>query len=180
MSLKHAILALLTTEDSSGYDLMKRFKERLGYFWNASHQQMYQQLKVMHQDELIEFEVEHQPNKPDRKIYSITPQGQQTLNEWLLSPVKPNKINDALLVKLYAGEFVDTQILIEEMQEHRATHEKMLRTFKELEKEYQALSQNERTKLRLPYLTLRRGILGEEAWLKWADEVDEVLLNLAP
>ncbi|MBP8236831.1 MAG: hypothetical protein KAX63_03840 [Pseudomonas sp.] len=29
--------------------------------------------------------------------------------------------------------------------------------------------------LRLPYLTLRRGILGEQSWLAWADEVEHVL-----
>jgi PadR family transcriptional regulator AphA len=27
----------------------------------------------------------------------------------------------------------------------------------------------------LPFLTLRRGILGEEAWLKWAQEAENTL-----
>ena len=47
MSLKHAILILLETEPGSGYDLVKRFKAGLGYFWNAKHQQVYQELKKL-------------------------------------------------------------------------------------------------------------------------------------
>ena len=41
MSLKHAILTLLESQPGSGYDLVKRFKDGLGYFWNAKHQQVY-------------------------------------------------------------------------------------------------------------------------------------------
>ncbi|MDQ3309120.1 MAG: hypothetical protein M3497_03260 [Gemmatimonadota bacterium] len=31
---------------------------------------------------------------------------------------------------------------------------------------------------RLVYMTLRRGILGEEAWLAWADELEAVIATL--
>lgn len=31
---------------------------------------------------------------------------------------------------------------------------------------------------RLAYMTLRRGILGEEAWLAWADELETVVATL--
>ncbi|MFT5717938.1 MAG: PadR family transcriptional regulator AphA, partial [Oleiphilaceae bacterium] len=57
-------MVLLETEAGSGYDLLKRFKQRLGFFWQASHQQIYQQLKVMHQDGLINFQREVQQGKP--------------------------------------------------------------------------------------------------------------------
>ena len=40
-----------------------------------------------------------------------------------------------------------------------------------VERELLALPEAERLAWRLPYLTLRRGILGEQAWLAWADEV---------
>ncbi len=41
----------------------------------------------------------------------------------------------------------------------------------DIERDYLALPVAERKAWRLPYLTLRRGILGEQAWLAWADEV---------
>jgi PadR family transcriptional regulator, regulatory protein AphA len=31
---------------------------------------------------------------------------------------------------------------------------------------------------RLVYMTLRRGILGERAWLAWADEVEAVMATM--
>lgn len=178
MSLKHAILTLLETEEGSGYDLLKRFQQRLGFFWNASHQQIYAQLKSMRNEQLIEFEVEAQDNKPDKKVYSLTPQGREALQQWIANPVKTNKINDALLVKLYAGHLADTATLLEEIESHRSTHQRMLDTFVALEGEYQHSSQQEQRAIALPYLTLRRGILGEQAWLAWADEVIEYLKQL--
>jgi len=175
MSLKHAILTLLETEEGSGYDLLKRFKQRLGFFWNASHQQIYLQLKKMSEDGLIKFDLETQQGRPDRKVYHVTPAGKQVLMDWMEGSVKVDKVNDALLVKLYAGHLVDPNTLNKEITKHKVIHQRMLDTFLALEKEYLLLQDNEKAPFTLPYLTLRKGILGEQAWLTWADEVSEYL-----
>ncbi len=175
MSLKHAVLALLEAEEGSGYDLLKRFQARLGYFWNASHQQIYQQLKKMHSDGLIDCELETQTDRPNRKVYSVTPSGRSALLEWLSSSVKPGKINDALLVKLYAGALMENDALLREINEHRQIHQSMLNTFLGIEAQYHASPKREQKELQLPFLTLRRGILGEQSWLAWADEVEAAL-----
>lgn len=175
MSLKHAILTLLETEESSGYDLLKQFQSRLGYFWNASHQQIYAQLKTMHTEELIDFHVEAQHNKPDKKVYTLTQAGRTALSDWVNQPLKLGKVNDALLVKLYAGHLADKTQLLEEMKNYRDNHQRMLETFKAIEEEYQHSSKKDQKTLALPYLTLRRGIIGEQACLDWADEVIEFL-----
>jgi PadR family transcriptional regulator AphA len=171
MSLKHAILTLLETEQGSGYDLLKRFQLRLGFFWNASHQQIYAQLKSMHTEQLIAFELEKQTNRPDKKVYTLTEQGRLELQDWVSSPAKACKVNDALLVKLYAGHLADKSVLLEEMLSHRASHQSMLDTFLALESDFLQTPKSQRKTVELPYLTLRRGILGEQAWLAWADEV---------
>lgn len=175
MSLKHTILTLLETEQGSGYDLLKRFQKRLGFFWNASHQQIYAQLKKMHAEQLIEFTIENQDNRPDKKIYSLTTAGREELQQWIANPVKISRINDALLVKLYAGHLAEKNTLLDEIQLHRSSHQRMLETFLALEQEYLEAPQAEKKSLELPYLTLRRGILGEQAWLTWADEVIDFL-----
>ncbi|BFM14635.1 PadR family transcriptional regulator [Maricurvus nonylphenolicus] len=179
MSLKHAVLVLLEAEPASGYDLLKRFNERMGYFWNASHQQIYKQLKTMHEAGDIDCQEEVQAGRPDRKVYSITPQGHGELLTWLAKPVKPNKINDSLLVKMYAGHLRDSDVILEEVRDHRQIHETMLQTFQAMEAEYQALVPEEQLPFKLPYLTLRRGILGEQSWLAWADEVEQALAGVA-
>lgn len=175
MSLKHAILTLLETEEGSGYDLLKRFKERLGFFWNASHQQIYSQLKSMLEDGLISCEFEAQTGKPDRKVYSLTQAGHEALLSWINQEVKINKINDALLVKLYAGHLVDSAVLIEEVSRHQVIHQRMLATFLAIEQQYLAIPADKQRPFSLPYLTLRKGILGEQAWLTWAQEVLDYL-----
>ena len=170
MSLKHAILVMLEQEPSSGYDLLKHFRESLGYFWNAKHQQIYHQLKILHQDGLISCENAAQSGKPDKKVYKISYRGQSELQAWLAEPVSPAKTNDALLVKLYGAEAGDTERAFEELQRHIALHQHILEKLCRIEKKYHALPKNQQEAQRFPFIPLRRGIIGEEAWLQWAKE----------
>jgi DNA-binding PadR family transcriptional regulator len=174
MSLKHAILVMLEQEPSSGYDLLRHFKQSLGYFWNAKHQQIYQQLKALRGQGLINCATEKQSGKPDKKIYSITESGQQALIEWLKEPATPNRINDSLLVKIYGGHLSTPDQLNEELERHIEIHKQTLAALKSLETKYFALDEQGKDHYKLPFITLRRGILGEEAWLAWANETSQM------
>ena len=127
----------------------------------------------MHLEGLIEFETQNQQGKPDRKVYSITSQGHEALMQWIETPIKISKVNDGLLVKLYAGHLVDISVIQREIAEHKDIHTRMLNTFLEFEKDFKALQKDQKKQFSLPYLTLRRGILGEQAWLEWAQEVED-------
>ena len=175
MSLKHALLVLLESQPATGYDLRKRFGEHMGYFWSASHQQIYQQLKKLNVEGHVSCEVAEQADKPNKKIYTLTKQGKANLRDWLADPVKPNAYNDALLVKLYAGHLADTGELIAEIARHREHNQKKLALFFGLERDYQSRASTPRERMKLPYLTLRRGILEVQAWLAWSEEVLEAL-----
>jgi len=175
MSLKHAILVLLETEPSSGYNLLKQFNEGLGYFWNAKHQQIYQQLKVLSEHRLISHTLEEQTGKPDKKVYKITDLGIEALKDWLLSPINPGKVNDALLIKIYGGHLTSDENLIEELDRHIEMHEKTLSKLLNIEKTYHTLQTEKQDEYKLPFLTLRRGIIGERAWLDWANEAKLVI-----
>ena len=76
------------------------------------------------------------------------------------------------MVKLYAGHLVDNSVIQNEITEHKDMHTRMLNTFLEFEKDFKALDKNQKQQFSLPYLTLRRGILGEQAWLQWAEEAE--------
>jgi PadR family transcriptional regulator AphA len=97
------------------------------------------------------------------------------LQRWLADPVQPPRTNDALLVKLYGGTHTNPDNLREEMARHLALHREALKSLLAIERDYLALPAEQRSAWRLPYLTLRRGILGEQAWLAWADEVQQAL-----
>lgn len=171
MSLRFAILTLLESDPGSGYDLMRHFKAGIGHFWNASHQQVYQELGKLHADGLVEFEVAHQSERPDRKVYRLTEvAGREALEEWRRQPVKPPKVNDALLVKVYGGQSMPPDQLLAELAEHEGLHRERLAEYRLSEARYLSMTKTQRVPFRLPYLTLRRGILYEEDWLRWLEE----------
>lgn len=71
--LKYYILKLLSEEPHTGYGLMKRIEEETG-FWKPSTGSMYPLLQALENQALITHEGEE-----DRKVYSLTKQGQAAL-----------------------------------------------------------------------------------------------------
>lgn len=47
MSLRHALLGLLSERPASGYDLLKRFETSLANVWPATQSQMYTELSKL-------------------------------------------------------------------------------------------------------------------------------------
>lgn len=176
MSLKHAILVLLEQEPGSGYDLVQRFNKGIGNFWQASHQQVYQQLKKLDAEKLVSFRTEKQSGKPDRKVYRITAAGLKELKHWLAREDDPPVVRDALLIKLFAGHLTDRGALLAELARHRALHRDKLAGHLQLEEKYRQQPQARQQAQLLPYLTLRRGIRYEQEWIDWVDEVEAVLV----
>ncbi len=170
MSLKHAILVLLEKKPGSGYDLSQRFKRGIGYFWNASHQQIYQELKKLADARWVEFELQTQSERPDKKHYRISAAGRSALKAWLQEPTKHERLNSALLVKLYAAHLADPQALLLQLDERLAAHRAKLEEYVGHESFYldrgDALSQKQAQR----YLTLRHGIRYEWNWIEMLEE----------
>ena len=47
MALADAILVCLTERPMTGYELAKTFDSSMGFFWRASHQQIYRELQQL-------------------------------------------------------------------------------------------------------------------------------------
>lgn len=47
MSLAHVLLTSLIEKPSTGIELARRFDRSMGFFWNATHQQIYRELSAM-------------------------------------------------------------------------------------------------------------------------------------
>lgn len=171
MSLKHAILVLLENEPGSGSDLVQRFRAGIGNFWQATHQQVYQELKKLHTGKQVQFEVEAQETTPEKKIYRITRTGQRVLKAWLRHGVKPPRVRDALLIKVFGAHHHDRADLLVELEQHRALHRESLKRYRALEALYLAQDEPARRRYRNPYLTLRRGLRYEQDSLEWLEEV---------
>jgi len=175
VSLKHSILVLLDRSPGSGYDLVQSFRQGIGNFWNASHQQVYRELAKLLKEKLVDCEIKKQSDKPDRKVYRLTAGGRKALRQWMAAPAKPPRVNDALLIKVFGGAHAGAGELLAELERHRGFHEKKLAKYHEMEQQFQTLPQAAQGPYLLPYLTLRRGILNEEGWLQWEQEVRTAL-----
>jgi PadR family transcriptional regulator AphA len=116
------LLGLLAIEPMSGYDLGLNIRASVGHFWNESYGQIYPNLKKLASGGFVSCKTERQKGKPDRRIYSITEKGRERLTAWLAVRPQPEIPRNELLLKLFFGAQVPTQILIgyvERMAEER-------------------------------------------------------------
>ncbi|MFN6537825.1 MAG: PadR family transcriptional regulator [Nostoc sp. EkiNYC01] len=175
MALAHAILAALVEAPCSGYDLAKRFDGSVGFFWSASHQQIYRELSKLEDQKWISCETIPQAGRPDKKLYSVTDLGEQQLKEWIAQPCEPTPVKDDLLVKIFAGHVAPNQTILAELERHQKAHLERLSTYENLEQRYFQNPQELSESAQFQYLTLLNGITYERHWVTWCDRVIESL-----
>lgn len=170
MALSHTILAVLSQQPYSGYDISKRFEESVSCYWQASQQQIYRELGKMAQQGWVIHETVPQAGKPDKKIYSITQAGRDELRQWYAEPAEPTPIREDLLVKVLAAPYVPDGLLVEELHRRRQLHSERLANYRAMEDRYRAIADPPVIE-QFRYLTLRRGMRYEQDWIDWIDEV---------
>ncbi len=111
MALGDAILACLTERPMTGYELAKTFDASIGFFWKANHQQIYRELTKLRDRGHIQGREVVQSGKPNKLVYTLTPEGRAALRHWAARPSVPASIKDDLLVRLYALDSVDIEPL---------------------------------------------------------------------
>lgn len=171
MALKQTILAFLSRQPLSGYDVAKEFAEGFGScFWKASQQQIYAELAKLEQQGRVTYEAIPQPGRLDKKIYSITEQGRQELLDWLTQPCEPAAIREDLGVMGLAGHLVPTQVVIREIERRRQLHVAMAQQVKKLDEYFAQHVDSLEMKDLYMHLIIRRGIRYQEEWVAWCDE----------
>ena len=111
LALGDAILACLTERPMTGYELAKTFDSSIGFFWKADHQQIYRELSKLRDRGHIQGREVVQSGKPNKLVYTLTPEGRAALRHWGARPSSPPSIKDDLLVRLYALDSVDIEPL---------------------------------------------------------------------
>jgi DNA-binding PadR family transcriptional regulator len=175
MALAHAILASLVERPCSGYDLAKQFDGSVGFFWSASHQQIYRELSKLETQGWIASETIPQEGRPDKKVYQVTEAGKQQLLDWIAQPCEPTPIKDDLLVKIFSGYVAQKQTILEELERHRQAHLEKLSTYKVLEQRYFRNPQPMPEQAKFQYLTLLNGMSYETHWLAWCEQAIHLL-----
>jgi DNA-binding PadR family transcriptional regulator len=181
VALPHAILVALCEQSGSGYELARRFDRSIGYFWAATHQQIYRTLRTMESDGWVQVTPVSQQGRPDKKVYTVSEAGRGELARWIAEPlagrgstVADNRTRD-LAVKVRGAEHGDIGALRGQIASLRSERSELLATYRKFEKgqfpDPGALSGAPLHQ----YLVLRGGIRAEESAISWLDEVAEAL-----
>ena len=177
MSLDYAILGFLNYLPLSGYDLKKMFDTSVQHFWPADQSQIYRTLRNLTGQGLVEMEVIHQEERPDRKVYSITPAGRQQLQTWLkgMPPAEPNR-SAALVQVFFCGQLSDEQIQAK-FEAVASMMRTILEVYNQIPKQLEeySLKINSRRETYFWLLTLDLGLRSMRANLEWAENVIEQL-----
>jgi DNA-binding PadR family transcriptional regulator len=195
VALPQAILVSLCEQSGSGYELTRRFDRSIGYFWSATHQQIYRTLRTMEADGWVSVTVVAQQGRPDKKVYTVSDAGRAELARWIAAPLRSGRsarggsarggsgragaLGDnrtrEIAVKLRGAAFGDRTALHKQIVAFRAERAQLLDAYRGLEKKQfpdpaalcgSALHQ---------YLVLRGGIRAEEGTIDWLDEVTAAL-----
>jgi DNA-binding PadR family transcriptional regulator len=106
MPIRHAILGLISQKPRHGYELRIAFEALAGgdRNWDVKPAQIYTTLERLEEAGLVTCSSDlGQGDEPSRRIYRLTPQGQDALQKWLSGGVLPEHQRDEFFIKLMIG-----------------------------------------------------------------------------
>lgn len=134
MSLRFAILGLLTFEPMTGYTLKTRyFDKSIAHFWPADQAQIYRTLQMAEADGDVTSKVLDGDARPGRRLYALTDQGRESLVAWLAQEQPLTVQRDAFLVQLYFGRLLSRDQILQVLHARRDAHARQRDYFDRLE-----------------------------------------------
>jgi DNA-binding PadR family transcriptional regulator len=175
MSLKHAILGLLTIQPMTGYDLKHlAFDATIVHFWRADQAQIYRTLDSMESEGLLTSEFHLQAERPSKRVYTITDAGRAELLDWLRQRQSPPVYREPFLVQVFfAGLLTDAEILAH-IQTHIEAHRENLKQLHSINIPEEHLEDKERDKV-FWGMTLELGVAFEHTYLAWLEKWQQII-----
>lgn len=167
MALEHALLVALSERPASGLELTRRFERSLGFFWHATHQQIYRVLARMEADGWVTVEVVEQDGRPDKRVHTPSATGRTVLAEWLATPMPMETFRSDLAVKLRGASYGDRARLTDHLVDLRADHVARLAAYEQMERAQFPDPSVLDGAARDQWLVLRGGIGLERFWIDW-------------
>ena len=117
----YVILGLLTFREMSGYDLKQLINKSITHFyWSPAKSQIYGELRRLESHGLVTMREVPQTLRPDKRLYQITPEGTEAMQQWLRSSgVEADSYKSALLLKVFFGHMLSYDTTIGLLEERR-------------------------------------------------------------
>jgi DNA-binding PadR family transcriptional regulator len=124
MSVRHAVLGLLSTKAMHGYELKTKFDQVTGGFWQLNFGQIYSTLDRLEREGLVERCCEADGLDGERKIFRITVKGRSKLDDWIVRPVgRARALRDDLFVRLLFCDRSSPKPVFRMIARHRDAYE---------------------------------------------------------
>ena len=165
--MKYALLALLAHGPAHGYELKQSYEDLFDDVLpplNAG--QIYTTLSRLERDELVMDHRVEQEDRPNKRVYELTPAGRQTLAAWLEDSIKGPRLKDDFFMKLVLARTASIADPCELIERQRITYLQDLRQLNE-----QAMHLN-KLENPVPLLLVQGAILHLKADLEWLDECE--------
>jgi len=161
--VQEVVLAMLAKEPSHGYELRTRLRDALGPIGESMNAgQIYVTLGRLEKAGLVVSEREPGlPDRPDRKVYALTPAGQQRVAAWLAEVTWPGPAPAEFHLKLVAaaaGKLADPLTIVD------AQRRELLRLLRDAQRAAMTEPEHSTAGLLLEGVTLRL-----QADLRWLE-----------
>lgn len=165
---EHALLGMLARYgEHSGYELLRLAESGVGYLWSPAKSHVYEVLPRLERSGHARRRLVPQTGKPDKHLWRITARGRRALAAWI-DTIDEDSLShrDVLLLKLFFGGHGSPDRLVEHVEQFRRQAVRKLEVLRAIEARPPSDPGEE-----LPRMTLRQGLIGTEAQLRWAEEV---------
>ncbi len=139
MSIKYAILGLLSLNSLSGYDIKKRFEGSKALYWSGNNNQIYKTLIQLHKEGWVSREIQVQESSPARKVYSITEKGLEELRNWVLATPEMPRIKNSFLMQLAWSDLLSANEIDDQLEKYESELRSQLEMLR-FQKEQQNIS----------------------------------------
>ena len=134
--MRQPLLALLAKEPAHGYELKLALEQIFGQAYPSPNiGQIYVTLKRLEQDGLVRSEDVEQTNRPNKRVYELTPAGRQAVRAWVEEPSEGPRIRDEFFIKLILAPMAGLSDRMSLMNTQRRHYLGIMRNLTELQAE---------------------------------------------
>jgi DNA-binding PadR family transcriptional regulator len=126
MSLRYALLALLSSRAMTGYDVSKHFGQSVAHVWHAPDSQIYPELRRMSVEGLLEVRTVKWGARGEKKEYHVTDAGFEAFRAWMNTPIEARRQRDPAFLKAAYLEWADPESARAEMWAQISFHQSLL------------------------------------------------------
>jgi DNA-binding PadR family transcriptional regulator len=168
--VRQPLLALLAKEPAHGYELKLALEQTFGQAYPSPNiGQIYVTLKRLEQDGLVHSQDVEQDNRPNKRVYELTPAGRDELAAWVGEPAEGPRVRDEFFMKLILAPMAGLADRMELINSQRRHYFGIMRNLIEM----QAGMDRENTAARL---LVEGAVLHLQADLDWLERCQEELV----